>query len=400
MSVHPLRGQNRSRLLAALSGHQVRSRPDLAQQLGLSLMAVTRITRELIEVGLIEEGEQTIRPDLSGRRPTELKINPAGAFVIGLGVYAYEQSAVLMDLAGRIVRRCALEPRPSRQNSECLADWAQIIKTKLLRKDIDRQRVLGAGLAITGNVDTERGILLDAPYIGWAKMNIARELKDELGLPVTASGAARALLSASRRGAGDQLDNALLFNVGFAIGGSILIDGRVASGAQLQAGQVGHMPTDRIDRSCSCGRKGCLNAVASGWTAMAELGEVDGQSNSAEEFRASRTKLARLLRDEREGDDAACKALRRAGRELGRAAAKLFVALDPARIYLSGPVGLTQSYLDGAREGFAPFDASLVERCESKLDAAAASLALEKFVFSPELDFDQLRKAATGEIAA
>ena len=363
-------------------------------------MAVTRITRELIDVGLIEEGVRTVRPDLSGRRPTELAIKKSGAYVLGLGIYAYEQSAVLMDLAGQVLRQCALEPPPGRQNAECLIDWTRQIRRELIRKDFDPLRVLGAGVAVAGNVDTEQGILLEAPYLGWSRVDIAGLLKTQLNLPVVVSGTASALLSAARRTFDGNLDNALLFNVGFAIGGAFLIDGRVARGDQLRAGQIGHLPSTRGDRLCSCGQKGCLNALASGWAALADLGEVDGRTNSAEEFRASRTKLMRLLRREAQGEPNACKALRRAGQHLGRAASQLFVALDTARVFLSGPVGLTSSFFAGVKDGFAPYDAAILERCDCKFDAAAALLALEQFVFSPRLDFDRLRQASALEEAA
>jgi predicted NBD/HSP70 family sugar kinase len=392
MAVHPLRGQNRSRLLNEIVNNDVRSRPHLAQRLDLSLMAVTRITRELIDVGLIEEGPRTVRPDLSGRRPAELALNPSGAFVLGLGLYAYEQSAVLMDLSGRILRRSNLETCRGQTSAESLLTWAAQIQQELLGKNIDPLRVLGAGVAITGNVDAEQGVLLDSPYLGWPRTEIVAPLRDRLKLPVTVSSTANALIAAARRSGGN-LDNAVLFNVGFAIGGGILMDGHIARGAHFKAGQVGHLQVDRNGRPCSCGRKGCLNAVASGWAALADLGEVEGHTNSAEEFGASRGKLMKLLRRESKGEVSACKALRLAGRQLGRVASQLHIALDPASILLSGPVGLTQSFFEGVKEAFTPSEQQLLQRCDVKFDAAAASLALQEFVFSPRLDFDRLQQA-------
>jgi predicted NBD/HSP70 family sugar kinase len=400
MAVHPLRGQNRSRLLNEIINNDVRSRPQLAQRLGLSLMAVTRITRELIDVGLIDEGIPKTRPDLSGRPPSELTINPSGAYTLGLGIYAYEQSAVLVDLTGKVLRRCDLEPCAAGQSSDCLLIWARQIQRELIGRDVDPLRILGAGVAISGNVEAERGVLLDAPYLGWARTEIAAPLREQLKLPVFVSGTAHALLAASRRALGGTLDNALLFNVGFAIGGGLLVDGRIARGARFTAGQVGHLQADRTGRRCSCGQKGCLNAVASGWAALADLGEVDVQTSSAEDFRAGRTKLVKLLRRERKGEADACKALWAAGQQLGRTAAQLFIALDPGRIFLSGPVGLTTSFFEGVKSGFAAYDQDILERCDVKFDAAAASLALQEFVFSPKLDFDRLRQAASSQEAA
>src|SRR5258708_39935839 len=98
--VNPPRAANRNRALGVLMDGEVRFRPELARRLGLSLMAVMRITKELTEVGLIAEGAKKARPE-PGRPPTELAINPSGAYVLGFEVHAFQQSMALLDLSRR-----------------------------------------------------------------------------------------------------------------------------------------------------------------------------------------------------------------------------------------------------------------------------------------------------------
>lgn len=392
MTVHPLRALNRSRVLNALIDLEYGLRPVLAQRLGLSLMAVTRITRELADVGLVVEGGKNVRSE-PGRRPTELAIDPSGAYVLGFEVHAFRQSLVLMDLSRRVTARKLLHLSSPTNGPVSLSEFTDQAKSVIRSAGIDPQRVMGAGVAVTGVVDRDRGSLIDAPYLGWSSLAIASMLQARLDMPVVVDRIANALLSAESN-APPLLRNALLFNIGFAMSAAFLVDGGIAHGSRLMAGQVGHMASDDNSRTCSCGQQGCLNATASGWAALSYLGDVDDHVLSAEEFQRDRPKLADLLRREDHGEPAACQALRQVGQTLGRTIRQLQIALDPTRIFLSGPVGRAASFVEGARQGVGDALAALVIRCDRKVDEAAALMALDEFVRSPRLDFERLRKAS------
>ena len=139
-------------------------------------------------------------------------------------------------------------------------------------------------------------------------------------------------------------------------------------------------------------RKNSLNSAASGWATLSALGEIEDEVASAEAFQRHRGKLADLLGRERQGAPAACDAMRRVGEVLGRAIRRLTIALDPARMFLSGPVGRAASFVEGVRRGVGPDFAELVVACERQVADAAALMALEEFVRSPQMDFDRLRK--------
>jgi glucokinase len=249
-------------------------------------------------------------------------------------------------------------------------------------------------VAVTGVVDRKRGMLVDAPYLGWASLDIAAQLEKHLEIPVVVDRIANALLAAEASNAVEPLNNALLFNVGFGMSAAFLVDGSIAYGANLMAGHVGHLESDDQRTTCSCGRKGCLNIAASGWAALAELGEIKDEIASAEEFQRYRGKLADLLGRERQGEPMACGALRRVGGVLGRAMRRFQIALDPTAMFLSGPVGRAASFVEGARLGVGEDFAELILCCERQVGDSGALMALDEFVRSPRIDFDRLQRAS------
>jgi predicted NBD/HSP70 family sugar kinase len=390
-----IRRLNRARVLLELVRGDIRSRPELAQRLGLSLMGVMRVVQDLIEAGLVKEGGRTQRPDLPGRRPAELALSPSGGYLLGFGIHAYEQSCAIIDLTGRVLRSATILLRDSRDARGSLAEAADQATTQIRALGIDPARMIGAGVAITGTVEHQRGVVIDAPYLGWSALDVREILQDRLAMPVVVDGTANMLLAAEARNAAQPLRDAILFNIGFAIGGSLLVDGRIVRGANSRAGQIGHMPVAGSRRSCACGRRGCLNTVASGWAALADLGVVGTQVVSADDFRRNRGALIALRQSAQAGEPDACRAVLRAGQAFGRAVRQLHAALDPARIFIAGPIGGLTAFVDGARQGFGNDLPGLIDPCDRALSVAAASLASDVFVFSPRLDLARLKKAGT-----
>lgn len=399
MSVHPLRAINRSRVLGAVIDSAPGSRADLARRLGLSAMGVTRVVRELVEAGLVKETEPSAGSE-PGRPPAGLAIDPAGAFVLGFEIHAFAQSIVLMDLSRQIARRSAVHLSDPANGARSLSEFAEQAISEIRSAGIDPHRVMGTGVAVTGTVDRNRGTLAGAPYLGWAPLDIAGTLQSRLDMPIIVDRVANAFLAAESRTPAGILSDALLVNVGFGMSAAFLVGGEIARGDALIAGQIGHMQAGDAKRLCSCGQRGCLNAVASGWAALADLGDIDAHVQSADEFQRNRPKLTNLLQRESAGDPTACQALERVGRLLGRTVRQIQIALNPSRIFLSGPVGRAISYVEGVRHGIDEDAAVLVERCERKGDEAAALLALDEFVRSPRMDFERLHGAGRRQVNA
>jgi glucokinase len=122
----------------------------------------------------------------------------------------------------------------------------------------------GIGVAVPGPVDERRGVVLDAPNLGWRDVPLREMAVARTGLQVFITHDVRAAASGeaalgSGRGVGDHLFVAM----GTGIGAAVVVDGRPYSGMNATAGEMGHMTIDPEGPRCGCGVRGHLEAYAS-----------------------------------------------------------------------------------------------------------------------------------------
>lgn len=126
-------------------------------------------------------------------------------------------------------------------------------------------RFLGLGVGSPGPLDTERGVVIETPNLGWRQMPLRDRLATALELPAVLDNDANcAVLGECWVGAGRGARFAIGMTIGTGIGGGLVLDGRLYHGAADSAGEIGHMTIDVDGRRCNCGNYGCLEAYASG----------------------------------------------------------------------------------------------------------------------------------------
>ncbi|MFF8845736.1 ROK family protein [Streptomyces sp. NPDC015127] len=122
-----------------------------------------------------------------------------------------------------------------------------------------------AGLAVPGIVDAEGGIAVYAANLGWRDVPLRALLTERLGgVPVALGHDVRTGgLAEGRIGAGRGADRFLFVPLGTGIAGAIGIDGTIEAGAHGCAGEIGHVVVRPEGPECGCGRRGCLETLAS-----------------------------------------------------------------------------------------------------------------------------------------
>ncbi len=193
------------------------------------------------------------------------------------------------------------------------------------------------GVATTGIVDGGRLTALNPVTLpiedGFALVDA---LERGLGRAVIAINDAQAAAWAEHRhGAGQGHSSMAFVTVSTGVGGGIVLDGRLQTGARGLAGHVGHMAHDPNGPVCGCGRRGCIERIASG-TAIASLGsEALGRAMTAPEVFAAA-----------EGGDADASAvIEGAATALASMFADLAAAVDVDAIVVGGGVGLAEGFL-------------------------------------------------------
>jgi glucokinase len=226
-------------------------------------------------------------------------------------------------------------------------------------------------------------MVTDAPNLpGFHNIHLTQLVSDALGVPAILENDANAAAYGEYRfGAGRGFEHLLFVTLGTGIGGGIIIDGKVYSGASGAAGEVGHLSLKEDGPACNCGSRGCLEALSSG-PAMAR--------DAAEALAASRAPgLARIAGEAPptteqlyeaalKGDDASREIVERAGRYLGLALVGLLDVFNPQALILGGGLtNLRALYLDPAieiarRGAFPQVVADVIIRVAELGDAAGA----------------------------
>lgn len=216
-------------------------RSDLAMALQVSNSALTKLSRNLISMGLVEEQASS---DVGGRgRPTvPLTISAAGGFAVGATVHKGMLEIALVDYAGGIISLTAEEvgaPDP-------LA-FAQLLEQRITELSVKHRllggRFLGVGIGLPGPPKGRDGgqwnIVPDLP--GWRSVPLRQILDDALGLPTmlendaNASALAEYYLNDTIR----KSSTVVVFLLGYGIGAGVIEDGRLLKGEFGGAGEIG-----------------------------------------------------------------------------------------------------------------------------------------------------------------
>jgi glucokinase len=136
----------------------------------------------------------------------------------------------------------------------------------------------GVGIGCGGPLDPERGVLLAPLHLpGWIDVPVTDLAQQALELPAVLENDATAAAAAEHRfGAGRGTRNMIYLTLSTGVGGGVVIDGALYRGATGNGGELGHVTVDWRGRLCrGCGRRGCLEAYASG-TSIAERAQEAG----------------------------------------------------------------------------------------------------------------------------
>ncbi|KQV90186.1 ROK family transcriptional regulator [Pelomonas sp. Root1237] len=323
---------NRMALVRHLCANPGLSRADLAVAVGLTKSTVSLLVRELILEGWLAEREVVATGDL-GRRPTPLFIDPARLVLLGAEVGIESVRVVATSLTGEVLAWTVAHYSANRTAKACIASLATALLK--LRKQLDAgQQILGIGVGLPGGVNEARGVLHFAPNLGWRDIPFGALLSEKLqdtslaGAPLFIQNEADvAALGEMEFNSAPTSDPLLYVSINQGLGAGVIVGDRLLTGSRGFAGEVGHMVLQLNGPRCSCGRRGCAEALIA--TRAMLGGSEDGTTlRSLAEVRAH-------LVDE---DAHTLKAVSSAGRYLGVLLQNLATAYDPACIVLGGSV--------------------------------------------------------------
>jgi glucokinase-like ROK family protein len=320
-----------------------RSRSELVERTGLGRAIVAQRVGELIERGLVTEGE--VGPSTGGRPPRRLTFSADGGHVLVADLGATSIDVAITSLDGQILGHHG-EPARIEAGPELCLDRVDVLFESLLRTTQNLPgRLWGIGIAVPGPVEFETGRPISPPIMpGWDGYPIRERFAERYRAPVWIDNDVNVLaLGEWRSGIAAGHDNVVVVKIGTGIGAGIIGDGRLHRGAQGSAGDVGHIQvSDDPTVICRCGNLGCLEALAGG-EAIGRAGEA-----AARDGRSPRLRLALdqhgavtaedVARAASAGDPVAVGMLQAAGGRVGAMLAGIVNFFNPSLIVIGGGV--------------------------------------------------------------
>jgi glucokinase len=245
---------------------------------------------------------------------------------------------------GRILRHGKIIDTQEFANPEAIVDALVDVIMELRAGDPGAAAV---GIGLPGLVDSINGVVHELTNVpGWHDVDLRRLLRDRTGLPVTIENDANAMAYGEfRYGAAREARHVVCITLGTGVGGALILDGRLYRGAQLGAGEIGHVSIDYRGKAGPYGNYGGLEEYV-GNQQISERAfaacEAAGQKRSAEE--CTPAALARWAAD---GDSIALKLWEEIGTEIGAALANVIWVVNPDAIVIGGGVAKAGEVLFG-----------------------------------------------------
>jgi predicted NBD/HSP70 family sugar kinase len=242
--------------------HGPLARTELARRLDLSTASLTRLTRPLVEAGVLRDvaDESSDATGRGGGRPLQpLDVDPALQHFVGVKLTGHHAYGVLTDLRADIVRSDHVDI-DDHDPTAVVETLAGLVGRLTATEDAPVTTVgIGLGGAVRGFSRVQR-----APFLAWTDVDLGGLLSARLGLPVVVSNDLDALLEAERWfGAGRDVTDFATLTIGAAVGGGFVVHDRLVQGPDSGLGLLGHFPLDPLGPACPDGHRGCANAMLS-----------------------------------------------------------------------------------------------------------------------------------------
>jgi glucokinase-like ROK family protein len=339
---------NKIKILGLIREYGTISRADIVKITALSAPTVSRIVKGLIEeeklLSVIGMGDSS-----GGRPPVILKFNGDTSYVIGIDLGATTTRGVLSDLNGNFVEEIDIPTRLSEGSKEIIEDVVVVIqKLANSKKKSVISRIFGVGIAVAGLVDLQNEVIVYSPDFNWHNIDLIGALRDKITYPVIFDNVTRLMaLGGLRFGNAKKSKNFICVNVGYGIGSGVIVNGEMLTGRDGFAGEFGHITIDKeSDILCSCGKYGCLEALASGKaiaiTAQSRLAR--GQQSLLLELSGGDINkvTAKMVADAaKAGDELALNVFNKAIEYVGVGIADLVNLFNPEMIVIGGGVAMS-----------------------------------------------------------
>ena len=185
-------------------------------------------------------------------------------FAFGVDIGGTTIKMGLFKTTGELLSAWEIPTETSGNGNNILKDIAESVRINRIKNGLSENEIEGIGMGVPGPVASD-GTVLKCVNLGWDTFNVEKELSTLTGYRVKAGNDANvAALGEMWQGGGKNCKNLVMVTLGTGVGGGIIINEHILTGATGAAGEIGHIHVkDDETECCGCGKRGCLEQYSS-----------------------------------------------------------------------------------------------------------------------------------------
>ena len=275
--------------------------------------------------------------DRRPRRPP-----PPDVVALALDIGGTKLAAGVVTGDGRVLSRAVIPALATEGPWSMIERHVDLGRQVVREAGMDWAQIAGIGIACGGPLDPDNGIIQSPPNLpGWDRIPLVDTVSERLGLPAAVENDATAgALAEWWFGAGRSrgVDDLVYLTISTGVGGGLVLGGQLYTGVAGNAGELGHLTVIYDGRQCGCGRRGCLEAYASGTNIRARAREAiaAGETSSLDALPSFSAK--EVAEQARAGDPLAARIWDETMAMLGSGVANILDIFNPKLVVLGGGV--------------------------------------------------------------
>ncbi|MGV3344883.1 ROK family protein [Enterobacteriaceae bacterium LUAb1] len=311
------------------------SRIQIAELSHLAPASVTKITRQLIERGLIKEVDQ--QASTGGRRAISIITETRNFNAIGIRLGRNDATLSLFNLSGKILaEESYLLPERTQQTLEqALFTAIDIFCTQFQRKI---RELIAISVVLPGLVDPHNGMILYMPHIAITRWPLVAHLEQRFNVTSFVGHDIRSLALAEHYfGASRDCTDSILVRVHRGTGAGIITNGKIFLSSNGNVGEIGHIQVDPLGERCHCGNFGCLETIAANTAIEHRVRHLLNQGYPGC-LTTENCQIQSICKAASQGDRLASEVIEYVGRHLGKAIAIAINLFNPQKVVIAGEI--------------------------------------------------------------
>lgn len=354
--------KQKKKILNLLHTHGYISAPELSKLLKISLPTCIVLLNDLIAQGYVKNigiGESS-----GGRKPNLYGLPDDAFYVISCDFSRYYASMTICDCNNKFVTPI-IKIDTHMDDPELVEKLHQAASKLMQEHHIPDEKVFGLGVDMPGLIDSKAGI--NFTIKDKRSQHVSRDLARRFNKLVYIDNDARMHAHGEFHfGAAKEYKDAIIIHWSWGLGLGIFVNGQLYSGNNGFAGEFSHIPMIENGDLCICGKRGCLETIASSNTIMKRVKqgfENNEISSLINHFKSHPEKVTPedVINFARQGDEFCISILNEIGKAMGRGLSYIIQLLNPQVIVLSGPLSKARQYV------LSPIQQSLNRLCLEKI---------------------------------